>query len=110
MDWKLFASTFGIDGVRYNLFGSPPPGASLLVGGILGADFLLGRSLTVDYQARAGYLFSDPADLLPIDAEVEAAESFGFTLLGGGQFNIPDGGGRWGEWAPEGTPLVVGSR
>ena len=93
VDFEMFGAVYPLAGaVRFNVFGSPPPGARLLVGGILGSDALIGRALTIDYQGTAGYLFDNLSGDPQVDADVGTSTVTPFRLLGGGRFNVPGDG------------------
>lgn len=90
-------ATFGtvypaVDIVRFNAFGSPPPGAILIVGGILGSDFLAGRAVTIDYHDARGYLFDRLAGEPWVDAAVRTTVTVPFDLAGGGGLSVPGDG------------------
>lgn len=90
-DLTLFDAVFNHDVVRYNLGGSPPQGATLTVGGIIGSDFLKGHELVIDYAGAQGWL--DPSGTPPV-AVVGGGATIDFQLKGGGTFNIPEAGSK----------------
>ncbi len=88
----LFGADWPASVVRYNLFGTPPPGAILVVAGIVGSDFLTGKALTIDYRNSQGYLLAEADGPPAVDVGTGASVPIPFQLLGGGGFQIPGDG------------------
>lgn len=90
---QVFGGTFAApSAVRFDIFGSPPAGAILIVGGIVGGDLLRGHTMTIDYQTPVGSLRGSSEPPLEPAGDVFETQTVGFELLGGGSFSIPGDG------------------